>query len=59
MDTERHGVGYPHSDGQAATFRPEEGGHASIFKGRVVDMGQSPPNSWKWPEGKPGRGGEP
>ena len=41
-----------------ATMFPPEGGYASLFNGRVVDMFYFPVFEWYWPQGRPWVGGE-
>ncbi len=43
---------------QVAQFLPSEGGYASIFNGKVVDMLYFPLCEWDWPQWMPGVGGE-
>ncbi len=43
---------------QLAQFLPSEGGYASIFNGKVVDMLYFPLCEWDWPQWMPGVGGE-
>ncbi len=43
---------------QTATMFPPEGGYASLFNGRVVDMFYFPLVDWYWPEWMPFVGGE-
>ena len=38
IDSVFYGVLFSDSEGQVATFLPSEGGYASLFHGRVVDM---------------------
>ena len=42
---------------EVAQFLPSEGGYASLFNGRVVDMLQFPLAEWDWPEWMPWIGG--
>jgi signal peptidase II len=42
---------------QVAQFLPEEGGYASLFNGKVVDMLYFPLAEWDWPEWMPWVGG--
>ena len=43
---------------QVAQFLPSEGGYASLFNGKVVDMLYFPLCEWDWPQWMPGVGGE-
>jgi signal peptidase II len=43
---------------QVAQFLPSEGGYASLFNGKVVDMLYFPLCEWDWPEWMPGIGGD-
>ena len=43
---------------QLAQFLPSEGGYASLFNGKVVDMLYFPLCEWDWPEWMPGIGGD-
>lgn len=43
---------------QVAQFLPSEGGYASLFNGKVVDMLYFPLCEWDWPEWMPSVGGE-
>lgn len=43
---------------QTATLFPPEGGYASLFNGRVVDMFYFPLFDWYWPQWMPVIGGE-
>lgn len=38
LDSIFYGVVFDHSSNQVATFMPEDGGYASVFYGKVVDM---------------------
>ncbi|MBP5688896.1 MAG: lipoprotein signal peptidase [Muribaculaceae bacterium] len=42
---------------EVAQFLPSEGGYASLFNGKVVDMLQFPLAEWDWPEWMPWIGG--
>ena len=42
---------------QVAQFLPEEGGYASLFNGKVVDMLYFPLAEWDWPQWMPWVGG--
>ena len=42
---------------QVAQFLPPEGGYASLFNGRVVDMFYFPLCEWNWPDWMPWIGG--
>lgn len=43
---------------QVAQFLPSEGGYASLFNGKVVDMLYFPLAEWDWPQWMPGVGGD-
>ena len=43
---------------QVATLFPPDGGYATLFNGRVVDMLYFPLAQWDWPEWVPGVGGD-
>lgn len=43
---------------QVAQFLPSEGGYASLFNGKVVDMLYFPLCEWDWPQWMPRVGGE-
>ena len=43
---------------QVAQLFPSEGGYASLFNGKVVDMLYFPLCEWDWPQWMPGIGGE-
>lgn len=43
---------------QVAQFMPSEGGYASLFNGKVVDMFYFPLAEWDWPQWMPGIGGK-
>ena len=43
---------------QTASIFPPEGGYATLFNGRVVDMFYFPLVDWYWPEWMPWVGGE-
>lgn len=43
---------------QVAQFLPGEGGYASLFNGKVVDMLYFPLAEWDWPGWMPGIGGK-
>lgn len=43
---------------QVAQFLPSEGGYASLFNGKVVDMLYFPLAEWDWPQWMPGVGGK-
>jgi signal peptidase II len=43
---------------EVAQFLPSEGGYASIFNGKVVDMLYFPLAEWDWPQWMPGVGGK-
>lgn len=43
---------------QVAQFMPSEGGYASLFNGKVVDMLYFPLAEWDWPQWMPGVGGK-
>lgn len=43
---------------QVAQFMPSEGGYASLFNGKVVDMLYFPLCEWDWPQWMPGVGGK-
>lgn len=43
---------------EVAQFLPSEGGYASLFNGKVVDMLQFPLAEWDWPEWMPWIGGK-
>lgn len=43
---------------QVAQFLPSDGGYASLFNGKVVDMLYFPLCEWDWPEWMPGIGGD-
>ncbi len=42
---------------EVAQFMPSEGGYASLFNGKVVDMLYFPLAEWDWPTWMPGIGG--
>ncbi len=42
---------------EVAQFLPSEGGYASLFNGKVVDMLYFPLAEWDWPQWMPGVGG--
>lgn len=58
IDSVFYGIIFNGSEGQLATFLPEEGGYASIFHGRVVDMLYFPMVDTTWPEWVPWLGGD-
>lgn len=43
---------------EVAQFLPSEGGYASLFNGKVVDMLYFPLAEWDWPQWMPGIGGK-
>ncbi len=43
---------------EVAQFMPSEGGYASLFNGKVVDMLYFPLAEWDWPTWMPGIGGK-
>ncbi len=43
---------------EVAQFLPNEGGYASLFNGKVVDMLYFPLAEWDWPQWMPGVGGK-
>lgn len=43
---------------EVAQFLPSEGGYASLFNGKVVDMLYFPLAEWDWPQWIPGIGGK-
>lgn len=43
---------------EVAQFLPSEGGYASLFNGKVVDMLYFPLAKWDWPQWMPGIGGK-
>ncbi len=43
---------------EVAQFLPSEGGYASLFNGKVVDMLYFPLAEWDWPQWMPGIGGQ-
>ena len=43
---------------QVAQFMPSEGGYASLFNGKVVDMLYFPLAEWDWPQWMPWVGGQ-
>ena len=43
---------------EVAQFLPSEGGYASLFNGKVVDMLQFPLAEWDWPDWMPWIGGK-
>lgn len=58
IDSVFYGVIFNGSEGQVATFLPDEGGYAPVFYGRVVDMFQFPLIDTTWPEWMPWVGGD-
>jgi signal peptidase II len=58
IDSVFYGILFNGSEGQLATFLPEEGGYAPVFYGRVVDMLHFPLIDTTWPEWMPWIGGD-
>ncbi|AXG68666.1 lipoprotein signal peptidase [Kordia sp. SMS9] len=58
IDSVFYGVIFNGSEGQIASFLPEEGGYAPVFYGRVVDMLHFPLIDTTWPEWMPWLGGD-
>ena len=58
IDSVFYGIIFNGSEGQVATFLPDEGGYASVFHGRVVDMLYFPMVDTTWPEWVPWLGGD-
>ncbi|MEM6720755.1 MAG: lipoprotein signal peptidase [Bacteroidota bacterium] len=58
IDSVFYGVIFNGSEGQIATFLPDEGGYAPVFYGRVVDMFHFPMIDTTWPEWTPWVGGD-
>lgn len=58
IDSVFYGILFNGSEGQLATFLPDEGGYAPVFYGRVVDMLHFPLIDTTWPEWMPWVGGD-
>ncbi len=58
IDSVFYGIFFNHSDGQVANFMPADGGYASVFYGKVVDMLYFPMWSGYLPEWIPFWGGD-
>jgi len=58
IDSVFYGIIFNGSEGQLATFLPDEGGYAPVFYGRVVDMLHFPLVDTTWPEWMPWVGGD-
>ena len=58
LDSIFYGIVFDHSEGQVASFMPENGGYASVFYGKVVDMLYFPLYQGVLPEWIPVYGGK-
>ena len=58
LDSIFYGVYFDHSNGQIASFMPENGGYAKVFYGKVVDMLYFPLFDGFFPTWIPGVGGK-
>jgi len=58
LDSIFYGIFFDHSNGQIASFMPENGGYAKVFYGKVVDMLYFPLFDGFFPTWIPGIGGK-
>ena len=58
LDSIFYGIFFDHSNGQIASFMPENGGYAKVFYGKVVDMLYFPLFDGFFPSWVPGVGGK-